>query len=126
MPTVEALVKIPYAGRHYQPGEVFEATEKHARILYAIGKAKPGERKAVELPKHIETQPVVDAKEILPAPLPEAGLYQRRDMRAGMAGRIGGVAWPSSSQVGQVPEPQTSTESDEKPKRPGGSRSRKT
>lgn len=121
MQRLTALKEVRYAGVQRFPGDEFEASDKDARLLMAVKRAAPVEVK--DVPAR-QKRADVGTKEIQPAPLPEAGRYRRRDMQAD-SGRIGGTALPSSSQVGQAPEPQTS-EASEMPKRPGGWRSRKT
>lgn len=93
MPKLVALKELYYARATYLPGAVFEAHEKHARLLKAIGKAAdvpPAKKK----PAHVDIPaPVKGAEE--PAPLSEPGQYQRRDMRA-EDGRTGETtSWPS-------------------------------
>jgi hypothetical protein len=117
---------VRYGREDHEAGDTFLASERDAKLLLLLKKATLAPQP--KRPRHIETQPVVE-KKAEPEPQPkkyDIGRYLHRAMQAD-SGRIGESLYPSSSQVGQVPEP-ASTDSG-LPNRPGigrGSRSRKT
>jgi len=50
MPNLIAVREVRYAGRNVFPGEAFEASDKEAKLLVAIGKAKPADISEPEVP----------------------------------------------------------------------------
>jgi len=80
MVPLRATTELRYAGVTLHAGDAFEATDRDARLLKAIGKAV-GDG---SLPNRTDL-PVLKSKEapVEPeAPLPGLGAYQRRDLRA--------------------------------------------
>lgn len=63
-----ATKSLAYAGKRREVGELFEANNRDARILVAIGKAKLA---------NVAAAPVVDDE-----PKPVKRAYKRRDMKA--------------------------------------------
>lgn len=111
MPELKALRELRYGGKTIFPGEGFEASEKEAKLLKAIGKATDGEvANKTDLPK-AATAPE-PAPEPDPVPLQDAGHYQRRDMRA-EDGQTGEETSPASSRRGRRRKAQTSDDSEE-------------
>lgn len=102
MPRLIAIKELRYAGLTYLAGTPFEASDKDAKLLKLIGKAK--DSVAVERPKHVDTVPKpAPADDALAAARAEyeakvgkrpfmgwnvaqirerIGTYNRRDMRA--------------------------------------------
>ena len=76
MPKLVAIKEHRYASRTMMPGEEYEASDKHAKLLKVIGKAKDA-APAVAAPV------APPAPEEPPAPsVPRRGRYARRDMQA--------------------------------------------
>lgn len=67
---LRARRRLPYAGKTYQAGEEFEASEADARLLVAAGSCEPLEAMPSGKPKPAKQQRV------------KPGRYQRRDLRA--------------------------------------------
>jgi len=65
MPKLEAIKEIRYAGKTYKAGDVFQAIDKHARVLKAIQRAKDAAED--------------DAPKAMPAP-PQQGVIHSRAM----------------------------------------------
>lgn len=51
MPIITAVRELRYAGRTIVPGESFDASEKDAKLLVAIGKARAAAGEAPRVPK---------------------------------------------------------------------------
>jgi hypothetical protein len=109
MPTLEALKEIFYGRVTYQPGDKFESSEKDAKVLAAVGKAKAVEApKPAAAPEEVqppqEPQPQAEQKEAEPAPLAEPApapmTYRRRDMQA-EDGQTGEAKSPPLSRRGR-------------------------
>ncbi len=87
MPTLEATRTVRYAGKDQQPGDQFEASDKDAKILIAIKKAKVPEgpvKTASDLPSEIMSrssrrEPLT---EVVEDEAPKSQAYHRRDMVA--------------------------------------------
>lgn len=45
MPTLKVLKRHPYDKQMREVGETYECSEKHARVLIAIGKAEAGKKR---------------------------------------------------------------------------------
>jgi hypothetical protein len=104
LPTLKALKRFPYGRKVLEPGEPFEATDKDARLLKMMGKAKDPDPapKMVDLPKRKTEEAPAEPE----APL--SGHYRRRDMTA-TDGQTGEAKQPSSSRRGRRPKEQDST-----------------
>jgi hypothetical protein len=63
---LKAIKSLPYGGKRYNPGETFEASDKHGKLLVAIGKAKECAAPKVETPAEEKPKRV----------------YQRKDMQS--------------------------------------------
>lgn len=75
MPRLVAIKEHRYASKQMLPGAEYEATDKHAKTLKLIGKAKD----APPAPVVVAPEPEPEA----PAPaVPRRGRYARRDMVA--------------------------------------------
>lgn len=88
MPALIATKELRYGDRTVHPGEPFDASEKDARLLKAIGKAKDGEPvNKTDLPKATMPSPADpelgdDKEQEPPAPLERGASYQTRHMEA--------------------------------------------
>lgn len=90
MVRLEAISLVRYAGRDQHPGDVFDASEKDAKFLKAIKRAKDAPE--VKRPKLVEIKaPVYRTAAVTPAPtvepetetdVPAKRQYRRRDMSA--------------------------------------------
>lgn len=93
MPTLIATKAVRHGGAFHDAGGRFEATQQHARVLIAIGKAKLAPSEA---PPALPAPPVLapaPAPVQSPAPAPASqeppavesktkGVYNRRDLKA--------------------------------------------
>jgi len=102
MALLKAIREVRYAGETRYPGDTFEASDKDAKLLKAIGKAEYGGEPSnkTDLPKRVK-QPT---KEVAEAPAPLSGTYLRRDMVA--TGQTGGDNPAPSSRRGRPPKVQ--------------------
>lgn len=92
MPTLIATKAVRHGGAFHDVGGRFEATQQHARVLVAIGKAKlaPDEVLALELaPAPVPAPAPAESPAPEPAPPPPPavesktkGAYNRRDLKA--------------------------------------------
>jgi hypothetical protein len=89
MARIQALKEIRYGGENYQPGDVFDAKDREAKVLVAIGKAKVHQIVIEET----YTEPVQEAAE---APVPFCETYHRRDMVAATGPTGEAISSPSS------------------------------
>lgn len=69
---VTAVKEIRYAGQNHKPDEHFEASDKDAKLLIAIGKVAP----------YVAPKPKAKPSESDVEKTPTKGKYRRRDMRA--------------------------------------------
>lgn len=124
MQKLTAIKEFRYGGAQRFPGDQFDASDKDAKLLAAVGRAEIA--KPRELPRHIETQRATVKKMEAEdeAPKSEPGRYLRRDMQA-EGGQTGEVASRSSSQADQAPAA-PSKQRGKRPGRPAGLRSKKT
>jgi len=85
---ISTVDRLAYGKKVYRFGDDFEASEKDARLLVGIRKAKlyEGAPLAVDLPASVMNRAVAaeEPAEVVEdeAPLAQSGLYQRRDMVA--------------------------------------------
>lgn len=117
MPNLEATRTVRYGGKDRQPGDQFEASDKDAKILKAIGKAKDWEgpaKSVVDLPdepKKTAPKPTVQPKAMKAQEVEDQPIaplhYLRRDMRA-EDGPTGGAKSAQSSPRGRQPKKQNS------------------
>lgn len=99
MPTLIAIKELHYAGKTRLPGEAFEASDRDAKLLDRIGKARSGLGKnRTDLPESVMKAKEVEAE---PAPLPQG--YQTRHMTAEPTGQTGEGELQPSSRRGRRP-----------------------
>lgn len=87
MPRLKATKSMRYASRRLEPGDEFDANNRDARVLKAIGKAEdaPEPRRGPGRPRR---EPVVEAPPVEPIVEPDdeqtrtVPRYLRRDMQA--------------------------------------------
>lgn len=88
MPKIRALKEVKYAGSLRRPGDVFEATDREAKLLAAIKKAElvaeEDRPRRGRPPKVREPEPAAadDAGQAEDADKPKRGRYARRDLTA--------------------------------------------
>lgn len=105
MPELTAIKEHRYGGTQRFPGDNYEATDKDAKLLKAVGRAKDkgsARKSPVDLPDEVMSRKVEEAPAEPEAPLPEPNTYLRRDMQA--AGQIGETAQSSLSRPGRRPK----------------------
>lgn len=73
MPQLIAKTALPYAHKRMEAGDTFEASERDARVLIAIGKAALAPEEA---PAVVEEAPAVEAD------TKARGTYKTRDLKA--------------------------------------------
>lgn len=109
MTPLVAVKELRYAGRPVREGEHFDASEKDAKLLVAIGKATYGEvANNTDLPKRVTSaQPDPQEPSV---PLDRSQSYQTRHLEAGPTGE---EASPPSSRRGRRPKAQESSGSED-------------
>jgi hypothetical protein len=117
MPKLTALKEVRYAGKTIHAGQSFDASEKDARVLTAIGKVSGAEpANKTDLPKVTTTKAAASAPEPegeQADPLERSTKYQTRHMEADQAGLTGEAASQQSSRRGRRRKDQESTSSED-------------
>jgi hypothetical protein len=94
MPTLTALKEVRYGGATVRAGETFEATEKDARLLKAIGQASDGEAKnPTDLPKYEPVDPRRASMDDTHRPIVPSSLASLRAEYKSVVGKLPGPRW---------------------------------
>lgn len=85
MPDLTAIKEHRYGGKQRFPGDDYTATEKDAKLLKAVGRAKDraeSPKSPVDLPAEVMSRNLEPVEEPNADPEPARGEYLRRDLTA--------------------------------------------